>query len=431
MVSYQHFMSTVQLGVKTLMLHKLRSGLTMLGIIFGVCSVIAMLAIGEGASYEAQERIKALGSNNIIVRSVKPPEESREQNNNSGRSRGIRYGLTYDDTARIYSTIPGVERVLPMRLIREKVRFFEMEMPCQVVGTLSFYPEIVKIDMAKGRFISHMDEIYKQNVCVLTTTLAQRLFPYHDPLQQSVKISGVYYKVVGLVREINTPDERPQSGETEGETMENNVYIPLATAKARFGETIVKRTGSTVNSETVQVHEIRVQMKDHTFVESADPQVRTLLSRFHKEIDYEITVPLQLLRQAEATKRMFNIVLGSIAAISLLVGGIGIMNIMLANVTERTREIGVRRALGAKKSDITTQFLVETVVLSVGGGLVGVIVGVLTPLIVTHLTNMQTIITLWSVVLAFGISGAIGVVFGIYPANAAASLDPIEALRHE
>jgi putative ABC transport system permease protein len=172
-------------------------------------------------------------------------------------------------------------------------------------------------------------------------------------------------------------------------------------------------------------------MKDHTFVESADPQVRTLLSRFHKEIDYEITVPLQLLRQAEATKRMFNIVLGSIAAISLLVGGIGIMNIMLANVTERTREIGVRRALGAKKSDITTQFLVETVVLSVGGGLVGVIVGVLTPLIVTHLTNMQTIITLWSVVLAFGISGAIGVVFGIYPANAAASLDPIEALRHE
>ena len=125
MVSYQHFMSTVQLGIKTLMLHKLRSGLTMLGIIFGVCSVIAMLAIGEGASYEAQERIKALGSNNIIVRSVKPPEESREQNNTSGRSRGIRYGLTYDDTARIYSTIPGVERVLPMRLIREKVRFFE------------------------------------------------------------------------------------------------------------------------------------------------------------------------------------------------------------------------------------------------------------------------------------------------------------------
>ena len=431
MVGYQHFMSTVQLGIKTLLLHKLRSGLTMMGIIFGVCSVIAMLAIGEGASFEAQERIKALGSNNIIVRSVKPPEQDRESNNSSGRSRGIRYGLTYDDTARIYSTIPGVERVLPMRIIREKIRFYEMELSCQVVGTLSFYPEIVSIDLAKGRFISPMDEVYKQNVCVLTTSLAQRFFPYHDPLKQIIKIAGNYYKVVGLVREINTPGDRPQSGETEGETMENNVYIPLSTAKSRFGETIIKRTGNTVNSETVEVHEIRVQMKDHNAVESADPQIRTLLTRFHKDVDYEITVPLQLLRQAEATKRMFNIVLGSIAAISLLVGGIGIMNIMLANVTERTREIGVRRALGAKKSDITTQFLVETVVLSVGGGLVGVIVGVITPYVVTAMTDMNTIVTLWSVSLAFGISGAVGVVFGIYPANAAASLDPIEALRHE
>ncbi len=172
-------------------------------------------------------------------------------------------------------------------------------------------------------------------------------------------------------------------------------------------------------------------MQDQPYVESADPQIRTLLARFHKEEDYEITVPLQLLRQAEATKRMFNIVLGSIAAISLLVGGIGIMNIMLANVTERTREIGVRRALGAKKNDITIQFLVETVVLSVGGGLVGVIVGVITPYIVTAVTDMNTIVTPWSVMLAFGISGAVGVVFGLYPANAAASLDPIEALRHE
>ena len=156
-----------------------------------------------------------------------------------------------------------------------------------------------------------------------------------------------------------------------------------------------------------------------------------MLSRFHNDVDYEITVPLQLLRQAEATKRMFNIVLGSIAAISLIVGGIGIMNIMLANVTERTREIGVRRALGGKKRDIITQFLVETVVLSVGGGLVGVVVGVITPIVVTSRTGMNTIITWWSVALAFSISGAIGVVFGIYPANAAASLDPIEALRHE
>jgi putative ABC transport system permease protein len=172
-------------------------------------------------------------------------------------------------------------------------------------------------------------------------------------------------------------------------------------------------------------------MRDVAAVETADAQIRTLLGRFHSQNDYEIIVPLQLLRQAEQTKRIFNIVLGSIAAISLLVGGIGIMNIMLATVTERTREIGVRRALGAKRRDITTQFLVETVVLSVGGGLIGVVVGIVTPLIVSELTTMKTIVTVWSVLLAFGISGAVGIVFGLYPASAAARLDPIEALRHE
>ena len=166
-------------------------------------------------------------------------------------------------------------------------------------------------------------------------------------------------------------------------------------------------------------------------VEAADPQIKTLLERFHKEADFEMIVPLQLLRQAEETKRIFNIVLGSIAAISLLVGGIGIMNIMLATVTERTREIGVRRALGAKKRDITLQFLVETIVLSIGGGLIGVVVGILVPVMVSLLADMKTIVTLWSVLLAFGISGAIGILFGIYPASTAAELDPIEALRHE
>jgi putative ABC transport system permease protein len=172
-------------------------------------------------------------------------------------------------------------------------------------------------------------------------------------------------------------------------------------------------------------------MKNIEAVETADAQVRTALDRFHQKHDYEVIVPLQLLRQAEQTKRIFNIVLGSIAAISLLVGGIGIMNIMLATVTERTREIGIRRALGARKRDIITQFLVETVVLSVGGGLIGVGVGIVTPFVVSYLADMETIITPWSIILAFGISGAVGIVFGLYPASQAAKLDPIEALRHE
>jgi putative ABC transport system permease protein len=218
----------------------------------------------------------------------------------------------------------------------------------------------------------------------------------------------------------------------EGEPLDNNVYIPLSTSRSRFGEVLIRQTAGSVEIEKVELHQITLQMADTAAVETADPQIKTLLARFHDRNDYELIVPLQLLRQAERTKRIFNVVLGSIAAISLLVGGIGIMNIMLATVTERTREIGVRRALGARKSDITTQFLVETIVLSIGGGLIGVVVGVVViPFLVSHLTDMKTIVTFWSVVVAFGISGAIGIIFGLYPASAAADLDPIEALRHE
>jgi putative ABC transport system permease protein len=424
--------STVRLGVKSLALHKLRSALTMLGIIFGVCSVIAMLAIGEGASYSAQEEIKKLGSRNIIIRSLKPPEDARAQSGGGGgRGGALDYGLTYQDGARLQSTIPGVEQVLPLRIIRENVRFDQNTVACQIIGTLSSYPNIAGVDLVRGRFLVHLDEVQQENVCVLTAGLAERLFPYQDPLQHSVKIDEFYYRVVGLVQERNLPEHRAQSGQMEGEPLDNNVYIPLATSRSRFGEVLIRRTAGSVETEKVELHQITLQMRDTAAVETADPQIKSLLTRFHTKLDYELIVPLQLLRQAERTKRIFNIVLGSIAAISLLVGGIGIMNIMLATVTERTREIGVRRALGARKSDITTQFLVETIVLSIGGGLIGVVVGVVIPFLVSHLTEMKTIVTVWSVVVAFGISGAIGIVFGLYPASAAADLDPIEALRHE
>ncbi len=421
----------VRLGIKSLMLHKLRSALTMLGIIFGVCSVISMLAIGEGASYEAQEAIKKLGSANIIIRSVKPAEDAKQSASSGSRGMMIDYGLTYQDGARIQATIPGVNRVLPVRIIRENVRFGQNVQSCQVVGTLPFYPDIVHLETVRGRFLTPNDEANQDNICVLTVGLAQRLFPYQDPLEHSVKVDSFYYRVVGLVREQNLPEQRAQTGKMEGQPLDNNVYIPLSTSRSRFGDILVRRTAGSMEVEKVELHEIRVQMQDTKAVETADPQISTLLRRFHAKNDYETVVPLALLRHAEETKRRFNIVLGSIAAISLLVGGIGIMNIMLATVTERTREIGVRRALGATRKDITLQFLVETVVLAVGGGLVGVLVGISVPLIITQLGTMKTIVTLWSVLLAFGISGAVGIIFGLYPAKAAAQLDPIEALRHE
>jgi putative ABC transport system permease protein len=422
---------TVQLGVKSLLLHKMRSALTMLGIIFGVCSVIAMLAIGEGASYEAQEAIKKLGSANVILRSVKPTDDP----STAGRSRSYvsEYGLTYADLDRLQQTIPGIRRVLPKRLIRDEARFNESHLPCQIIGTTPLYAEIHGLDILRGRFLADLDELRDRNVCVMTAGFADRLFPYQDPLHASIRIGADYYQVVGLARETSTADKRPQSGQSavEGQALDDNIYIPLSTVRARFGETIVRRSAGTYQAEKVQLHEITVQMRDTDAVEIAAPQIEAALKRFHPRKDFEMIVPLQLLRQAEQTKRIFNIVLGSIAAISLLVGGIGIMNIMLATVTERTREIGIRRALGAKKRDIITQFLVETVVLSVGGGLIGVLIGVTIPVVVERLADMKTIITFSSLALSFGISGLIGVIFGLYPASRAAGLDPIEALRHE
>jgi macrolide transport system ATP-binding/permease protein len=422
---------TMQIGMKSLLLHKLRSVLTMLGIIFGVCSVIAMLAIGEGASYEAQEKIKKMGSANIIVRAVKPPDDSKAVSSSSGRGSVIEYGLTYKDATRIQSTIPGIRHVLPMRLIRENVRFFRNEVPGQIVGTHPIYKDISGLDTVRGRFLTETDDLHQNNTCAISSGLAKRLFPYQDPLDQEVKIGAHYYQVVGLVRETGTEEKRPQSGDITSQPLDNNVYISLSAARSRFGETLIRRSAGSQEQERVQLHQITVQFKDTSSVETAVPQIEALLNKFHTKRDFELIVPLQLLRQAEATKRIFNIVLGSIAAISLLVGGIGIMNIMLATVTERTREIGVRRALGAKQKDITSQFLVEAMVLAIGGGLIGVALGVLTPFIVSQLTNMRTIVTPVSVLLAFSTSGAVGILFGWYPALRAAKLDPIEALRHE
>ncbi len=420
---------SVQMGLKSIWSHRLRSMLTVLGIVFGVCSVIAMLAIGEGASYEAQQQIRELGANNIIVRSVQPPEE---QGAAPQQARAVEYGLTYADVRRFRDTIPGVSVIVPGREIRSDIWNNDRRVVGTVIGTVPWYPEMNNSPMASGRFFADEEMHRSANVTVLDRALAAELFPVDNPLGQTVRIGRQYYRVIGVIADREAAAANNNGNNDAGvRAQQYRMLIPLTAARNRFGETIVEQRSGTLSAETVELHQATVRVHDQSAVVDTSLIIGDLLERHHRQVDYEIIVPLELLRQAEQTQRIFNIVLGSIAAISLVVGGIGIMNIMLASVTERTREIGVRRALGAKRRDIVQQFLIETVLLSATGGFMGVLLGIIIPFFISHFADMATVVTLWAPLLAFSISALVGIVFGIYPAIRAANMDPVEALRHE
>lgn len=421
---------TMRMGVKSLWLHRLRSLLTVLGIVFGVCSVIAMLAIGEGASFEAQEQIKNLGSQNIILRSVKPPEEQKVSDKGS-QSYVLQYGLTYQDIKRIRATIPGVTIVVPARVMREYVWNISRRIDCDIMGTVPWYPEMRNHRVLKGRFFTDQEMEGKASVCVLGAEMVPALFPLQEPIGSHVRVGSAYYRVVGVMDTRSRSSKSPEMDEGTQGGAATRMFIPLETAQTRYGDILMKRRSGSFEAERIALHEVTIKVDQREMVVPVSLAIEDLMEKNHKKRDYQMIVPLELLKRAERTKQIFNVVLGSIAAISLLVGGIGIMNIMLASVTERTREIGIRRALGAKRRDVTLQFLVETVMLSGAGGILGVLLGLLIPLLVTYFAGMKTIVTFWSPLLAFSISAMVGVVFGLYPALRAAQMDPVEALRHE
>jgi putative ABC transport system permease protein len=424
-MSTSRSLRVVRMGVRSLALHKLRSFLTTLGVLFGTSSVIAMLAIGEGASAEAQEQIKQLGSQNVILRSVKPPEDPNQGNQTS---RVLAYGLTRDDNDRIAHTFPGVLRTVPVREVLEEVRYLDRVTAPRILATLPEYLDVTGRMVAEGRFISQADERTVSNVCVLGTEVARLLFPLKGPLGERVRVGGDYFTVVGtLAPRVRLGDDAP----APGSDITSEVFIPLTTGQKWWGDTQVRRRSGSMDMTEVQLHEIVVEVDHADNVLMVAEAAREMLARNHDQPDYEVVVPLELLARARETQRIFNIVLGSIAGISLVVGGIGIMNVMLATVTERTREIGIRRALGAKRRHVVSQFLVETVVLSVGGGALGVVLGLIIPAVVEATAGMRTVVTPAAPLLAFGISALVGIVFGIYPAWRAAAMDPVEALRHE
>ena len=413
----------IWLGIENLLLHKLRSFLTMLGVVFGVGSVVAMLSVGEGASQEALAQIRKLGSNNIIVSSVKPAEDEAA---NTQRSMMSVFGLTYEDYARVAESFSAIRQVTPVKLTRKETRLRERSMELRVVGTSPEWFELVPREVLAGRAILLSDQTKLAPVVVLTEFGARKILATEGVVGQTVRIGGDEFEIIGIVK-----SESDEGGNIQIPDQQVDAYVPIEVARRYFGDIFSKMTSGSFQREKVELHQIIVQVDKSEHVEATAAGIERMLERFHKKKDYTMSGPLALLKQAEATKRTFNIVLGSIAGISLLVGGIGIMNIMLASVTERTREIGIRRAIGAKRHPIIYQFLIETVVLSTIGGLIGLGVGTLIPLLITYFSGMATVMTLNGILLPLFISMGIGILFGLYPAINAAKVDPIIALRHE
>ena len=337
---------SLKLGMKSLLLHKLRSGLTVLGIVFGVGAVIAMLAVGEGSSREQQDRIRALGATNIIIRSVKPSEES--QSAGGRQARILNYGLKYSDYDRIVATVPSIKKALPIREIRKEIRRLNYAIDGRVVGTTSDYADFNRLDMQRGRFLTEADNERYQNYAVLAHETSKTLFPYEDPIGQSIKLGSDYYTVVGVTKD--RASSAGIGGSLAAQDFNKDVYIPLNTCRLRFGERILERRSGQFSAEETQLSQITIQVGEIEEVLPSASVIEAAYAPWHPKQDVEKTVPLELLQEAQRLARQWSFVLGTIASISLLVGGIGIMNIMLATVTERTREIGIRRALGAKSA---------------------------------------------------------------------------------
>jgi putative ABC transport system permease protein len=395
--------------------HKLRSALTMLGMMFGVGAVIAMLSIGAGAEQEALQMIERLGLRNLVVRAKSLEGAELTE----ARTKSM--GLSMRDIDAIREAVPEVQHVAARVAIEPWIVLAAgNKTDARLLGVSEDWAEVVAVTLAEGRFLDSRDRLEHAQVAVLGASARRDLFGVDPVLGRSVKVNDVWLEVIGVLSAESEGGSSFQ-GVSLGSTA-REIYVPVSTALRKFER----------NPQDSPLEEVVVHLQDQRTARRTAAVLATLLDRLHNGVsDYELVVPESLLRQSQKTQRLFNLVMGCIAGISLVVGGIGIMNIMLASVLEQTREIGVRRAVGARRRDIRFQFLAAAFTISLLGGTLGVVLGVAIAQFVALWAGWPTVVTLWSIGLATGVSAAVGVASGFYPAQHAASLDPVEALRYE
>ncbi|MFC1650145.1 ABC transporter permease [Candidatus Latescibacterota bacterium] len=417
------------LGLEGLRSHMLRSLLSMLGIIFGVGAVIAMLSIGEGAKQEALDQIQLMGMNNIIVEDVPIDEDSADDKN-----KAFSEGLKWIDARAVQELNPLVESTVPIRNMPLDIRYKKERVKANIVGTTPEYADVMNFNARNGCFFNYEDVEDVRRVCALGGGIKRDLFLFRDPLGERVKIGSQWFTVIGVMEDKSITSSRERGLPVSD--MNQDVYIPITAALKRFTEvgsemSYVPGTGWKKTSRS-EINKFIANVPNTGRIQEAANILKATMERRHNNVeDFTITVPEALLRQSRQTQRIFNIVMGAIAGISLVVGGIGIMNIMLASILERTREIGIRRATGATRADILSQFLIEAVMLSFGGGMFGIVLGFILTKVIAVYADWSTIVSLNAIVLAFCVSVSVGIIFGVFPARRAARMNPIEALRYE
>lgn len=455
----KRYFHDIVIALESILSNKLKSILTALGIIFGVAAVISMLAIGKGAQQEILDQIKMVGVNNIVIKPIVQDESGSENSNNEngeGEKQQSKFsrGLSLLDVQSIKNTVPSVKMISPEIVMNSYVMQKGRRSPAKLVGVSNDYFDLYNLSLASGTFFNDYQEEHGIQVCVIGANIKSKFFSDENPVNKYIKFGNIWLKVIGV---LERGDFSLSAFENTGINVYNdNIYIPVKTMLMRFqNRALVNSKMLTGSSTTVirgfgfmsvrssnpeentysnynQLDKIIVQVEETEQLKPTTEVLGRMFLRRHSEVkDFEITVPELLLKQQQRTKDVFNLVLGAIASISLIVGGIGIMNIMFASVMERIKEIGTRMAIGAKKTDIVVQFLSEAIMISISGGFIGIFLGVILANLINRLADILTIVSPFSVIVAFGVSVAVGIIFGYSPAKRASEKDPIESLRYE